>query len=80
MLREEDMNDVSSDAVVGVETLIADVPDTPSRAVIVGYNWTLVEGDEGVGRDRGLGDDVELTFNRRGRILKSRTSLQSLED
>ncbi len=49
MLREDDMKDVSIDAVVGVEALIAGVPDTPSRAVIVGYNWTLVEGDEGVG-------------------------------
>lgn len=43
------MNHGSNDAVVGVEALIADVSDTPSRAVIVGYNWTMVEGAEGVG-------------------------------
>lgn len=43
------MNDMPNDSVVGVEALIAGVPETPSRAVIVGYNWTMVEGADGVG-------------------------------
>jgi uncharacterized protein len=37
------------DPLVAGETLIAATPDAPARAVIVGYNWTMVEWAEGVG-------------------------------
>ena len=39
----------NSDPVVAVEALIAGTPEAASRAVVVGYNWTLVEGPEGTG-------------------------------
>jgi uncharacterized protein (DUF4213/DUF364 family) len=41
--------DAQTDPVVGVEALIAASPEVESSAVIVGYNWTLVEGPLGVG-------------------------------
>lgn len=37
------------DRVVAVEDFIARTPEVASLAVIVGYNWTLVEGPEGTG-------------------------------
>ena len=46
------MTDTSSpitDPVVAVEALIAGTPEAASRAVVVGYNWTLVEGPAGTG-------------------------------
>ena len=38
-----------TDPVVAAEALIAAVPAVASRAVVVGYNWTLVEGPDGTG-------------------------------
>ena len=35
--------------VLACDDLIAATPDLPARAVIVGYNWTLVEGPSGTG-------------------------------
>lgn len=49
MSKDEATLDGRIDPVVGVETLIAATPETASRMVIVGYNWTMVEGAEGVG-------------------------------
>ena len=37
------------DRVVAGETLIEATPDAPASAVIVGYNWTMVEWADGVG-------------------------------
>ncbi|MDA1311476.1 MAG: DUF364 domain-containing protein [Proteobacteria bacterium] len=37
------------DPVVAVEALIAGTPEAASLAVVVGYNWTLVEGPAGTG-------------------------------
>ena len=36
-------------AIVAVRELIATAPPEPSRSVIVGYNWTLVDWDWGTG-------------------------------
>jgi uncharacterized protein len=39
----------TTDPVVAVEKLIEATPNVASLAVIVGYNWTMVEGPDGVG-------------------------------
>ncbi len=39
----------SSAPIVGHEDLILETPEEPSVAVIVGYNWTLVEAAGGIG-------------------------------
>jgi uncharacterized protein len=40
---------IGVDHVVAAEAFIAGTPMAPSLAVIVGYNWTLVEGPDGMG-------------------------------
>lgn len=40
---------IETDPVVAVEPLIAGTPKSASLAVIVGYNWTMVEGPDGIG-------------------------------